>query len=47
MAGFISGTTGKKGLMTIDEAAKLAQTKMMAIKAKNMEKEYGPNKVDW
>lgn len=45
MAGFISGTTGKKGLMTIDEAAKLAQTKMMAIKAKNMEKEYGPNKV--
>ncbi len=29
---------GKKGLMTIDEAAKLAQTKMMAIKAKNMEK---------
>ena len=44
MAGFISGTTGKKGLMTIDEAAKLAQTKMMAIKAKNMEKEYGPNK---
>ena len=39
MAGFISGTTGKKGLMTIDEAAKLAQTKMMAIKAKNMEKE--------
>lgn len=45
MAGFISGTTGKKGLMTIDEAAKLAQTKMMAIKAKNMEKEYGPNKA--
>ena len=45
MAGFISGTTGKKGLMTIDEAAKLAQTKMMAIKAKNMEKEYSPNKV--
>ena len=45
MAGFVSGTTGKKGLMTIDEAAKLAQTKMMAIKAKNMEKEYGPNKV--
>ena len=45
MAGFISGTTGKKGLMTIEEAAKLAQTKMMAIKAKNMEKEYGPNKA--
>ena len=45
MAGFISGTTGKKGLMTIDEAAKLAQTKMVSIKAKAMEKQYGPNKV--
>ncbi len=45
MAGFITGTTGKKGLMTIEQAAQLAQTKMMAIKAKNMEKEYGPNKV--
>ena len=45
MAGFITGTTGKKGLMTVEQAAQVAQTKMMAIKAKNMEKEYGPNKV--
>ena len=45
MAGFITGTTGKKGLMTIEQAAQIAQTKMMAIKAKNMEKEYGPNKA--
>ena len=45
MAGFVSGTTGKKGLMTVEQAAQVAQTKMMAIKAKNMEKEYGPNKV--
>ena len=45
MAGFITGTTGKKGLMTVEQAAQIAQAKMMAIKAKNMEKEYGPNKV--
>ena len=45
MAGFITGTTGKKCLMTVEQAAQIAQAKMMAIKAKNMEKEYGPNKV--
>ena len=45
MAGFITGTTGKKGLMTIEQASQTAQTKMMSIKAKAMEKEYGPNKV--
>ena len=45
MAGFITGTTGKKGLMTVEQAAQIAQAKMMAIKAKNMEKEYGPNKA--
>ena len=45
MAGFVTGTTGKKGLMTVEQAGQLAQTKMMAIKAKSMEKEYGPNKV--
>lgn len=44
MAGFISGTTGKKGLMTIEQAQILAQTKMEAIKAKEMEKQYGANK---
>ena len=45
MAGFITGTTGKKGLMTVEQAGQTAQTMMSAIKAKNMEKEYGPNKV--
>ena len=45
MAGFITGTTGKKGLMTIEQAGQIAQSKMVAIKAKNMEKEYGPNKA--
>ena len=45
MAGFVSGTTGKKGLMTIEQAARVAQEKMVSIKAKAMEKQYGPNKV--
>ena len=46
MAGFVSGTTGKGGLMTIDEAGILAQTKMQEIKAREMEKTYGPNKEE-
>ena len=45
MAGFVSGTTGKKGLMTIEQAGRIAQEKMVSIKAKAMEKQYGPNKV--
>ena len=44
MAGFISGTTGKKGLMTVEQAQQLAQDKMRQVKAKAMEKTYGPNK---
>ena len=44
MAGFISGTTGKGGLMTVDSAQQVAQNLMRTIKAKNMEKEFGPNK---
>ncbi len=44
MAGFISGTTGKDGLMTVDSAQTVAQEMMRSIKAKNMEKEFGPNK---
>ncbi len=44
MAGFISGTTGKDGLMTVDSAQQVAQEMMRTIKAKNMEKEFGPNK---
>jgi len=46
MAGFISGTTGKGGLMTIDEAGTVAQTKMQQIKAREMEQAYGPNKEE-
>ena len=45
MAGFISGTTGKKALMTIEQAQSIAQTKMQEIKAREMEKVYGPNKT--
>ncbi|MBQ9655230.1 MAG: FKBP-type peptidyl-prolyl cis-trans isomerase [Prevotella sp.] len=44
MAGFISATTGEGGLMTVDSAQHVAQTMMRTIKAKNMEKEFGPNK---
>ena len=44
MAGFISGTTGKGGLMTVDSAQVVAQALMQTIKAKEMEKTYGPNK---
>jgi len=46
MAGFISGTTGKQGLMTIDQAQTVAQTKMQEIKAREMEKTYGANKEE-
>ena len=44
MAGFITATTGKTGLMTMQEAQETANSKMKEIKAKAMEKEYGPNK---
>ena len=44
MAGFISGTTGKKGLMTVDSASQVAQRLISVVKAKELEKTYGPNK---
>ena len=44
MAGFVTGVTGKGGLMTPDSARKVAQEMMRQIKAKSMMKEYGPNK---
>ena len=43
MAGFISGTTGKNALMTIDEASATAQSMMQTVKARVMEEKYG----DW
>ena len=45
MAGFISGTTGKKALMTADSAQNVAQRLIQSIKAKELEKTYGDNKV--
>jgi FKBP-type peptidyl-prolyl cis-trans isomerase len=47
MAGFIAGTTGKEGSvkMTMQQAQAMAQAKMMQIKSKNMEKQYGENKA--
>jgi FKBP-type peptidyl-prolyl cis-trans isomerase FklB len=44
MAGFISGTTGKKALMSLDSAQMVAQRLIQSIKAKELEKTYGPNK---
>ena len=43
MAGFVSGTTGKNALMTVDEAAQKAQTLMQTVKARVMEEKFG----DW
>lgn len=44
MAGFITGASGKKGLMTADQAQIVAQMKMQAIRAEALAKQYGPNK---
>ena len=46
MAGFISGTTGKGGLMTVDTAQVIAQTKMQEIKSRELEITYGANKAE-
>lgn len=44
MAGFITGVTGQNGIWKPMEAQQIAQQKMQSIKARNMEKQYGPNK---
>ena len=44
MAGFVAGTTGKGGLMSVEEASQTAQTKMQIVKAEQREKMYGENK---
>ena len=44
MAGFVSGTTGKQGLMTPEQAQTAAQTKMNEIHQKAMQTKYGDNK---
>ena len=45
LSGFITGATGKKGLMTPESANQIAQTKMEQIKSANMTKQYGSNKI--
>lgn len=44
LAGFIAGTLNKGGKMTMQAAQSYVQTRMDVIKAKAMEKSYGPNK---
>lgn len=44
MAGFVSGTTGTKGLMTAEQAQTVAQAKMDEVHKKTMETKYGDNK---
>ena len=44
MAGFVSGTTGTKGLMTPEQAQTVAQTKMEEVHKKTMEAKYGENR---
>lgn len=45
LAGFISGTTGKGGKMTMDQAAQTAQRLVEQIKAETNMKQYGANKT--
>lgn len=45
MAGFITGATGKKALMTIEGANQIANSKMEQIKSATMMKQYGSNKT--
>ena len=46
MSGFITATTGRTGLMTIEQAQQFAQTKMQEVKRKAMEETYGDNKKE-
>ncbi len=44
MAGFVAGTLGKGGLMTVDSASQYAQTKMQEVKLRTTEANYADNK---
>ena len=46
MAGFVSGTLEKDGLMTVEEAQNVAREKQQEIKKAQMEKVYGPWKKE-
>ena len=45
MAGFVSGVTGKNGLMTVDSASNVAQRLIQNIKARELEVQFGENKA--
>lgn len=45
MAGFIAGTLGKGGVMTVADAQTFTQTRMEAIKSKALETTYAENKT--
>jgi FKBP-type peptidyl-prolyl cis-trans isomerase len=44
LAGFIAGTTNKGAIMSMENAQNYLRTKMEVIQARNMAKQYGPNK---
>ncbi len=44
VAGFVTGVIGKDTTITMEEASMYAQTNMMAIKARQTEETYGPNR---
>ncbi len=46
MAGFITGTTGKKGLMSPEEAGFIAQRMIKEVKEKNLAEKYGDYKKE-
>ena len=46
MSGFITATTGRTGLMTVEQAQQFAQTKMQEVKRKAMEETYGDHKKE-
>lgn len=44
-SGFVSGVTGKRGLMTFEQAGNVAQTKMQEIRKRSIDKQFTPNKI--
>jgi len=44
LEGFIAGTMGKGGIISVDAAQKYVQENMEKIKDKNLEQQYGANK---
>lgn len=45
LAGFVAGVKEKGGLMNIEQAQDMAQTKMKEVKSKTLEKIYGENRI--